>query len=253
MAVSFVNRGTEVTGSTAVTPGLPAGIAAGDILLAFVNHKSTTAPSTATAGWTLLATRNMPGSDGSLGLFYRVATGNASDLAPAFVTINSATAVVVAYRGALTTPFTGNDTSARDTATGASATSFTATTGGANSAITTTAATDWIVTAMGLNNDGFALTSPSIEFPSGTARATTRRTTDALQTATGTDNALSVQDCAAGVVGATQLVKLTGTLATASAGAVFAVVLRDASPPAATVLPPPALRRNVAVQRAAYY
>ena len=62
MAVAFVAAGAWVEGTTSVTPGLPAGMAAGDVMVLFVGCKPFSATIVEPTGWTLI-----PGSDGADG------------------------------------------------------------------------------------------------------------------------------------------------------------------------------------------
>lgn len=62
----------------AVTPGLPAGRAAGDLMIALVNQRESSAVNTAPAGWTQIYTAT-PVTDFEVYVYYRIATNTAAD------------------------------------------------------------------------------------------------------------------------------------------------------------------------------
>lgn len=89
MAVGFRAIGAETAGSVdpTGTVGLPAGLAAGDLLVWFVNLKSATVAVATPAGWSAPANSNVIGGAGTLGadagpnrvaVFFRVADGTES-------------------------------------------------------------------------------------------------------------------------------------------------------------------------------
>lgn len=112
MAITFVNKGTLGAGTTLATPGLPAALLAGDLLLLAVHtpNQAVTTP----AGWTPITsspvstgTANLAGGTRISG-YYRF--WQSGDVAPAVaVTGGGCTvAMIFAYRGVdLTTPFDG--------------------------------------------------------------------------------------------------------------------------------------------------
>lgn len=86
MAVTYGGAGTASYSTGNPTPGYPAGIAAGDLLLLFVGNKPSTATSNG-GGWTALASATGTGGTGTTGVdtgpmlvevFYKIATGSES-------------------------------------------------------------------------------------------------------------------------------------------------------------------------------
>jgi hypothetical protein len=78
--ITHVAAGTLSTRDTcgAVTPGLPAGRAAGDLMVALVNQRESSAVNTAPAGWTQIHTA-IPATDFQVFVYYRIATNTAAD------------------------------------------------------------------------------------------------------------------------------------------------------------------------------
>jgi hypothetical protein len=100
MAVSFVAAGTSAAADNAnLTPGLPAGVAAGDLLVGVWSPRNTTATATITAGWSsLIYYRNTTG----ISLATTTKIYAAGDTAPTFtISGGSATDTVTAHIFAL--------------------------------------------------------------------------------------------------------------------------------------------------------
>lgn len=78
--ITHVAAGTISSRDTcgAVTPGLPAGRAAGDLMIALVNQREDTAGVTEPPGWTRIYTAT-PAADHEVWVYFRVATNDASD------------------------------------------------------------------------------------------------------------------------------------------------------------------------------
>jgi hypothetical protein len=97
-----VHRGSSsTTGVTTLTIPIPAGTAAGDVMIAQVMNRNT-ATLTAPAGWTSIR-RDTSGAEVQVSLFWKVATG--SDTAPTFTLSMSFQMAggIVSYSGAHTT------------------------------------------------------------------------------------------------------------------------------------------------------
>lgn len=65
----------ENASATSVVIPYPAGVTAGELLLAHVGHSNATAPTTAPSGWTLLHAQNNSGGGAAGSVFYRIADG----------------------------------------------------------------------------------------------------------------------------------------------------------------------------------
>lgn len=153
---TFVAKGTFASGIGDVTPGLPAGIAANDLLLLAVESAKQAAA--APSGWTECPSSPQENSGGSAGgsnavritAFYRIATGSDTDPTVAD-TGDHTTALIVAYRGV-------NTSSPFNTSAGAGyAASTTITAPG----VTTTVADCMIVHLIGSDRDSNSTTSMS--------------------------------------------------------------------------------------------
>lgn len=190
MAISFVARGTEVTGSTSVAPGHPAGLAAGDLLLLFANDKRTSAGTQPTVtGFTAISSWYF-NSQWS-GVWAKTATGSETGTVTVGSLTSSSCGVMLAYRGvSIPSPLTGLVSTAGDLAPGGQPVLH-------NRTYSTGLVTNqWLVGMYGANDDSLPLTGLTQTVTAGTAGigTATRRTTDALETATGTDSAAWVFD-----------------------------------------------------------
>lgn len=153
---TFVAKGTFASGIGDVTPGLPAGIAADDLLLLAVESAKQAA--SAPSGWTQCPSSPQENSGGSAGgsnavritAFYRIATG--SDTDPTVTdTGDHTTALIVAYRGV-------NTSSPFNTSAGAG---YSASTTITAPGVTTTVADCMIVHLIGSDRDSNSTTSMS--------------------------------------------------------------------------------------------
>lgn len=107
--VAATTSNFDTTSDTSYNVTLPAGVSAGDLLIAFcwVNSPSTTTPPT---GWTLIATGGDPNSQHTVFLAYKVASG--SETSPvAFGGTNSRASWGMCYR---ITGFTGTPEATAD-------------------------------------------------------------------------------------------------------------------------------------------
>jgi hypothetical protein len=139
MAISFVGSGTVSTGANP-TVAVPAGVAAGDLLLIYVNSNGSSSPPT---NWTTVTNAVF-----SLAIYSKIATSSESA-----VTLSAggveAVSVMVAYRGvgyidAAGSAFTGTSTSAL------------------SPSVTTRFANDWVLNFYSVNSgSAAALTAPA--------------------------------------------------------------------------------------------
>lgn len=150
MAISFVNKGTFASGTTSCSPGIPASLAAGDLMLLFVEtaNQAVTQPS----GWTEVTSSPIgTGTAAAIGavrltVYYRFWQSGDSAPSVAVTSGNHVTAIIAGYSGvSASTPFDGVTP-----VTSTAAASTTATMPG----ITTGSANAWVVHGIALDVDG---------------------------------------------------------------------------------------------------
>lgn len=78
MAVTLVGTPSvyENASATSVVLPYPAGVTAGELLIAHIAHSNATAPSTNPGGWTLILAQNNDGGGASGAMWYKIATGS---------------------------------------------------------------------------------------------------------------------------------------------------------------------------------
>lgn len=157
---------TEQATGTTVTVTTPSGAASGEILVAAVEHSSTTPPATP-SGWTLAGKAGPPGAQTvSVAVFYRVLSGTPAASYAFTVVSGAATAVLVRVAGADTT--SPLDVPATLTSQGA-VTTF------AQASATTGAGDVLAITAMGLNGIAQNMTNPAQVTQVATSSGTGKR------------------------------------------------------------------------------
>jgi hypothetical protein len=241
VAISFVNRGTEVTGSTSVAPGYPAGLAAGDLLVLTVNHKATSVTPATPTGFTFVG-RNASVSGMSTVTWVRESDGTETGTVSVTGLTSSSTGVIVAYRG-VSVPAVLTDLLMENSTSGSASTAQVLKTAASIGASDTFTTDQWIVWCVGSIDDSWPITglSCSTDLGLGTVGTVQRRTTDTLETATGTDNALSVMDVPVTSGATLTRFRMDFTHATASNTGAVVLLLTPAGAPAPSTSPRPVL------------
>jgi hypothetical protein len=126
MTVAYVAHDCKrFTSSTSLVIPKPAGVADGDLLVAVIMNDTNT--STPPAGWsTLRASSAGAGSAGNVGVFYKIAASEGASFAFAH-SLDSASGIVIAYRGVDQSTPIGDLASAADMASNLSFTAPTTT------------------------------------------------------------------------------------------------------------------------------
>jgi hypothetical protein len=219
MAITFVATGAAASGLNAISPALPSGLAAGDLMLLFVQTSNQT-PTTPT-NWNVvgagLVGSGTAAAAGSVGLivYWKVAASGES--APSVPTgLNHLIGFISAYRGV-------NGTSPINISSGTTATSSTAV---SIAAVTTTVTNCMVV---GVSANSVDSNTVQITAFTSTASALTSFATDtttSTNTTSGTGG--GVQACHGLLAAATTTNTITATQGTASVQAKYMIALTPA-------------------------
>ena len=239
MTIGFRAAGAWRAGTTPLAPALPAGLAAGDMMVMFIHAKGFAVLPSTPAGWTQLFTNTegavATGIDvGSVrsAAYYRA--WQSGDAAPS-VTITSANVAlgqIRAYTRSLGAWATTIGGFGGDTVSDATLTL--ATTGVSD--ITTG---DWLIGGAGLPSDADLQSAQAITATGATIGAATERVADGLTT-TGNDLAASGADaaCTAGTASASAVYTATIAGAASRTGSGGVVRLRESAAVAVSLLVP---------------
>ncbi len=230
MAVSFKAVGNSIQGTGALTPVIPAGTVAGDIMLCVHGMKPFSATTTMNNSWVSIgfATDGTVAAGIDVGsmkaqIFYKVHTGTETNPTATSTATNVAAAVILTFQNA--TGFWNIVGSGGGDATAGTGYSITTA-----SALDLTVG-DFLIGNIALRSDASTIGVSTITGTGLTISASTKRPATDISTTSGGDMAMSVQYASITAGTATTTLTLASTLSGSQTGSSFIARIREATAP----------------------